>query len=123
MDQDRGRHPGHVLPSRAVYELEAADAASSGSSRLLRHHAPRLFVPDSGTRHHNPKCPSIATGELRSTFIDSVLDEAASDLLDSLRIQIGRARPSGRCPVRIRRRVSLDGRVSPSAAPRRSSPQ
>lgn len=64
-----GRHPEHVLPSRAVYELES-----------LRGPAPLMVDVDAVAHPYVPKHPSAAALELQGTLVDAVRDEGALHL-------------------------------------------
>ena len=66
-----GRHPEHVLPSRAVHELES-----------LRGPAPRMLDVDAVAYPYNPKYRNLTmtATELQGAFIDALRDEGPAGL-------------------------------------------
>jgi len=74
-----GRYPGHVLPSRAAYDLE--QYFPGRSEARPRGEAPLMFIPDPAAPRHFGNPPSTRAAELlQSAFLDAFLDEGPSDL-------------------------------------------
>ena len=73
-----GRHPGHVLPSRAVHELEGAVAASTESSPRCAAPLHACSFPTPGRVTTTRSIRAQRPVSCKRTFIDSVRDEAAS---------------------------------------------